>query len=139
MYNLEVSGLTASRRSMRGPDMEPGGEEGEIDDGNVEGERDEDEDCVAGGEGEASPKAKSKGVSKAEGLGEGKALVDVVGGVDDESRGDGDGGAEKGEGVVDDGEGLMIGRRREKNLRTEAVKGFGSRAKAIDGLTVGGR
>ncbi|PKI79471.1 hypothetical protein CRG98_000102 [Punica granatum] len=58
--------------------------------------------------------------------------------IDDESGADGDGGAKKGDGVVGNGEGLMIGRRRERNLRTEAVEGFGFRAKAIDGLTVGG-
>ncbi|OWM78349.1 hypothetical protein CDL15_Pgr016073 [Punica granatum] len=127
--------MTAWRQSRRRDDYA----EGEVDDGNVEGGRDKDEGCVAFGEEEVGPEAKSMGVGKAEGLGEGEASVDVVGGVDDESGGDGDGGAEKGEGVVGDVEELMIGRWRERNLRTEAVKGFGFRAKVIDELTVGGR
>ncbi|PKI71889.1 hypothetical protein CRG98_007748 [Punica granatum] len=115
------------------------GEEGEVDDWIVEGGRDEDEGCVAFREGEADSEVKSKGVGKAEGLGKGEASVDVVGGADDESKGDEDGGVEKGDSVVGDGTGLMIERRRERNLRTEAVEGFGFRAKAIDEITVGGR
>ncbi|OWM91486.1 hypothetical protein CDL15_Pgr017404 [Punica granatum] len=113
--------------------------EGEVDDGNVEGGRGEDEGCVAFGEEEAGPEAKNKGVGKARGMIEGDASIDVVGGVDDESGGDRDGGAEKGDSVVGDGERLMIERRRDRNLRTEAVEGFDFRAKVIDGLTVGGR
>ncbi|PKI58338.1 hypothetical protein CRG98_021276 [Punica granatum] len=113
-------------------------EEGEVDDGKVEGGRDDDEGHVAFGEEEAESKAKSKGVGKAKGLGEGDASIDVIGGVDDESGRDGDRDAEKGDGVVGDGESLMIGRRRDRNMRTEALEGFGFR-KAIDGLIVGGR
>ncbi|OWM82808.1 hypothetical protein CDL15_Pgr029169 [Punica granatum] len=115
------------------------GEEGEVDDGNIKGGRDGDEGRVALGEREAGLEVESKGVDKAKCLGEGEASVDVVRGIDDESGGDEDGVPKKGEGVVGDGEGLMIGRWRERNLRTEPMEGFGFRVKAIDGLTIGGR
>ncbi|OWM83437.1 hypothetical protein CDL15_Pgr012918 [Punica granatum] len=87
------------------------GDEGEVDNENVEGGRDGDEGCVTFEEGEAGPEAKSKGVGEVEGLIEGEASVDVFRSIDDESGGDRDGGAEKGDDVVGDGEGLMIGRR----------------------------
>ncbi|OWM83423.1 hypothetical protein CDL15_Pgr012904 [Punica granatum] len=61
------------------------GEEGEIDDGNIEGGRDKDEGRIALEQREAGPEAESKGVGKAKGLGEGEASVDVVGDVNDES------------------------------------------------------
>ncbi|PKI79050.1 hypothetical protein CRG98_000531 [Punica granatum] len=67
------------------------GDEGEVDNENVEGGRDGDEGCVTFEEGEAGPEAKSKGVGEVEGLIEGEASVDVFRSIDDESGGDRDG------------------------------------------------
>lgn len=102
------------------------GEEGEIEDGDVERRRGENEGHVAFEQREGL-EGESEGVDLAE---EGLVRdVAVGGGVDEGGRGGlGHGGTEEGEGELGEGEGLR--ERREWDRRPERVEGLGTWAVA---------
>lgn len=120
----QVSQLGLGTDRVGGCDYDAEGEEGEIEYGDVQGRRREDECHVAFGE------VRGEGL---EGVGEGYNLAEeegvgevaVGGGVDEDGGGGDGGGGEEGEGVV--GEGERLGGWRERDVWTEAVEGSGLR------------